>query len=280
MIRLRRLVCAGAGIAVISGLVACAASSPPPDLLDVDGIDLQNYANVSANLDFDEGSVTLPVDSIDHVGPEFMEAEHDALRALVDSCLGELGLPPYAWSVPPAEQMDNRLYGSWSIPFASRYGFASSSEGEAPAPPVLTLEEQGCFSGAKGELGPVLEGIDTVDIDTQISSTAYDSVRASAEGRAALRAAQDCMRGKGLTLNSTSGLPVLDYSMPNSEANIRAAVIVATCNVDTGAIQTLFDLTARYQTALMDRNEAAVAALQQKNADRIAALKAIVDRNG
>lgn len=39
----------------------------------------------------------------------------------------------------------------------------------------------------------------------------------------------------------------------------------------------LYDLTARYQAALMDQNEAAVTALQQKNADRITRLEELVD---
>jgi hypothetical protein len=125
-----------------------------------------------------------------------------------------------------------------------------------------------------------LKAIDAVNFDDDARYTAYAAPLVSADGKAALAKAQECMRDEGLSLDPEFGFPGPVTSSENDdEANIHIVVVAATCNVETGAVQTLYDLTARYQTALIDRNEAAAVALAEEKAELVHYFTRIVDEN-
>ncbi len=260
-------------------LVSC-SSAPQPDTesgsegLDIGGIDLDQYSTVSAQLDFGKGIVTLPIDAIRRDSAQVTELRDQARRALVDTCARASGLPSVAWAPFSQINLDGRLYGLWSVSLATRYGFEMADESVKPN---RSDDESLCFASAKEAMAGVAP--DSYSLDDQISSSAYDAVQMSDEGKAARAAAQACMTDEGLVIDPDSGHPRSDASAGNSEANIRIAVIEATCNVETGAIQTLYDLTARYQAALIDRNEAAAVVLAEQKAELIAGYQKIIDES-
>jgi hypothetical protein len=125
-----------------------------------------------------------------------------------------------------------------------------------------------------------LKAIDAVNFDDDARYAAYAATLVSADGKAALAKAQECMRDQGLSRDPESGFPGPVTSSENDdEANIRIAVIAATCNVETGAVQTQYDLTAQYQTALIDQNEAAAVALADQKAELVQYFTRIGDEN-
>lgn len=260
-------------------LSSCSSAEPEPDpaALDVAGIDLDQYQDVTAQLDFETGTAVLPLNAIRRNTPELQELRAEATHTVINACLEDSGLPPYTdWSPTPSIEED-RLYGVWSTSLAARYGYESPSTVEPSEPPVLTSEQQPCFDSARSELSDLLSSLDSLDLDTQIYFSSYAAVQASEEGKAAIALAQKCMTDAGLSIDPESGQPRTDQSPGNSETNVRIALTNAKCNVETGAIQTLFDLTAKYQAALIDRNEAAAVALAEKKAKLMAAFTAVIE---
>lgn len=266
-------------------LISACATPVEPDVettargLDIEGIDLGAYAEVTAQLDFERGTVVLPLDGIRKDSAEVTALRLHARQALVDSCLRERGLPGVEWpAMPPAD--GDRLFGPWSVALASRYGFGMARDAlNSAGPPDRTDEQSQCIASAKEEMAGLGESADTYSLDKQIRSTAYDAVKVSPEAKAAISAAQACMVENGIAIDSESGMPRSDPSASNSETNIRIAVTSATCYVETGAIQTLYDRLAQYQAALIDKNEAAVVELAREKDELIAGYQEIIDAN-
>lgn len=265
---------------VCFALTACSPeTSSNSETLQADSIDLEPYTHVRANLDFETGTVTLPLQAIEMNSPEVGELRVLATRALVDSCLADNGLPTYAWPNRTPEG-DDRLYGIWSVSWAASFGYDLPQSADKDDLPPISAEQEACFSAGRAEMEDKLKAIDAVNFDDDVRRAAYAATLASPEGKVALSLAQECMRDRGLSLDSESGFPKLDTSSEyGGEANIRIAVIEATCNVETGAVQALYDLTAQYQTALIDRNEAAAVALAEEKAELVTYFTRLIDEN-
>lgn len=270
-------------VASAIALSSCSSGSEPapeatedPVALDTTGLDLSAYADVTAKLDFKNGTVVLPVDSISKTSNEIDNLRGEARIALANECLRESGLPGLEWT--PQKPAEDRLYGLWSVDLASRYGLELESTADQ-APNSRTADQLRCLQSAQDQMEDLLRAIDELSLDFQVVSTAYYSVLASNEGKAAIAQAQSCMKDKGLTIDPESGFPVADSSEGNSETNVRIAIIAASCNVDTGAIQVLYDLTAKFQAALIDRNEAAAVELANQRAEIVDGFKAIIARS-
>lgn len=266
---------------------SCAAIEPPslPTTDDtseissiLEDINMDDYSSVRANLDFSSGTVVLPIDAIRRDSDDVLALRQEARRSLVDSCLAERGLPPIDWPADLAPD-ENRLYGIWSVNLASRYGLERPSVVLAGDSSPASDDQIPCLEFAKDEMRELNEAADAVSLDTQVASVSFYAVVSSTEGMTALEAARSCMVDEGLALDP-AGNPMGDDSPGNSETNIRIAVTWATCNVETGAIQALFDLTARYQAALIDRSEAAGVALAEEKLALIEGYRKIINSNG
>lgn len=275
---------AAVGIAAALVLVGCAASPDPAvdeefTPLDVSGIDLADYSGLVVRLDVETGTVALPIDAIDRKSDALLALRQEARRALVDSCLREQGLRELAWPEPSASDED-RTFGLWSVSLASRYGLELPSTVDESVPLAATPEQSNCLATAKAQLSASDEALDAVALDTLIGITAYSSTIDSEEGRSAIAESQRCMVDRGLSLDPASGFPRTDASSGDSEANIRIATEWATCNIETGAVQVLFDLLARYQAALIDENEAAAVELARQRQALIDEFESIIARAG
>jgi len=276
----------GIVLVVVSGLLAACATvnGPLPDAepgsiaLDTEGIDLEQYSSVTAQLDFEAGTAILPLNAISKSSPEIEALRIEAKRVLTDACLRKSGLPDVDWTSQVDAVEEDRLYGGWSVSIATRYGLEVPDSVASSTVAEYSSDELRCLGSAKDEMEDLLKQIDSVGLDWQVYLSSYDAVRASSEGKAAMAAAQACMTERGLKIDAESGFPEFDASSAgDSEINVRIAAAQATCNVETGAIQTLFDLTARYQAALIDRNEAAAVALSEEKAELMEAFRGIIE---
>jgi hypothetical protein len=267
---------APAGILLIVASFVLSSCSTSSVGLDAAGIDIEPYANVTAQLDFETGTVLLPLDAIDKNAPEVDELRREAWRVLTDSCLSASGLPGYSW-VETVPSQENRLFGLWSVSLAHEYGFEMADTVDQVVPATPSDDEMRCLDASKEEMRTRFNLDDSYSFDAQVGRAAYDAAYASAEGRAAIAAAEACMVDEGLELepDAIGARPEYDEA-GNSAENTRIAVIVATCNTNTGAIQTLYDLTARYQSALIDQHEAEAEAAAEVVAERIAGFQGVI----
>jgi hypothetical protein len=269
-------IAAPAGVLLIAASFLLSSCSTNSVGLDAADIDIEPYANVTATLDFEAGTAILPVDAIDRDATQVDELRREAWRVLTDACLAESGLPGYSWSeTVPSEE--DRLFGLWSVPLAQEYGFEMAATIDQVTPPTPNEDELRCLDESKEEMRTRFNLDDGYSFDAQVARAAYDAAFTSAEGTAALAAAKECMVEQGLEFGADSPMPQFDYEAAGDSAeNRRIAVIEATCNVETGAIQTLYDLTARYQSALIDANEADAKDAAEIVATRIADFEGVI----
>ncbi|CAO1653832.1 hypothetical protein NYA9BBAC_02590 [Salinibacterium sp. NYA9b] len=264
-----------AGVLLIAASFLLSSCSTGTVGLESSGVDIEPYAHVTATLDFEAGTVVLPVDAINRNAPQVDELRREAWQVLTDACLAESGLPGYSRSETVSSEED-RLFGLWSVPLAQKYGFEIAALIDQ-VPPTPSDEELRCLDESKEEMRTRFNLDDGYSFDAQVADAAYDAAFASEPGQAALAAAKECMVEQGLEFDAESPMPQFDYESDGDSAeNRRIAVIEATCNVETGAIQTLYDLTARYQSALMDANEAEAQEAAEVVATRIAGFEGVI----
>lgn len=250
---------------LVVGLAGCVAGDPAAPIPSSDAplpeVSIEGYDGVGATLDFAHAAVSLPLDP-DYAGsPSFVMMVLHAIAVRTDECMGERGFPAIAgdadWEPYPAE---DRMFGLWSVDYASRYGVELAVEGRAPAIKIEHLGDAyneaypACREKAKQSLtGPltILDSQAITGLDVQIRWSAATLVRASAEGMAALADWRMCIEVRGVTVDP-DGRPSEQYKAQGREALIGVTVIEAECAASTGAIQRLYDLLARYEAAYTD----------------------------
>lgn len=264
-----------AGVLLIAASFLLSSCSTGTVGLESSGVDIEPYAHVTATLDFEAGTVVLPVDAINRNAPQVDELRREAWQVLTDTCLGESGLPGYSRPEIVSSEED-RLFGLWSVPLAQEYGFEIAALIDQ-VPPTPSDDELRCLDESKEEMRTRFNLDDGYSFDAQVADAAYDAAFVSEPGQAALAVAKECMVEQGLEFDAESPMPQFDYESDGDSAeNRRIAVIQATCNVETGAIQTLYDLTARYQSALMDASEAEAKEAAEVVATRIAGFESVI----
>jgi hypothetical protein len=86
-------------------------AEPGSIALDTEGIDLEQYSSVTAQLDFEAGTAILPLNAISKSSPEIEALRVEAKRVLTDACLRESGLPDVDWTSQVDAVEEDRLYG-------------------------------------------------------------------------------------------------------------------------------------------------------------------------
>jgi hypothetical protein len=72
------------------------------------------------------------------------------------------------------------------------------------------------------------------------------------------------MEEAGLVLDPDDGRPSEQYSAQGKESEIAAAITEARCAQTTGAVQTLYDLQAKYEAAYREDQAAQIQAFSEK----------------
>jgi len=272
---------AGAAVVALSG---CAPSTPQANE-DWDTVSIAAYSHLTARLNYETGAVDLPLDDVRAVSPEVASKSRRAIWAVADSCMADHGFPRVSAdaSWPAVAPDEDRLYGRWSTLLASQFG-------AVPSPTTLegfridtvsrgvayNTQLTDCWSGMQEVLGDELSFIEsTSNIDYQVYRQAARATLDSAEGKAALAKRTACMEAMGIVVDTETSMPSSEYGAGEraDETMLRVAIGAAQCGQDTGAMQELYDITARYQAAYIDQREAQFVALQE----RAAAVEARLD---
>jgi hypothetical protein len=281
-----RHVTRGASLALIAGLTLALASCVPEPTADADdqlgSVSIDGYADVSATLDYATGTVALPMDPYSLQTPDVTTRVVRAIAEARDECLVERGFSAVAaemdWT--PGPPMENRRYGVWSVENASRYGFDLPPEVEqavwAPDTTSLGVEFNKvygeCDSATRESLAEGLAFLSEPNIDWRIRDEAALRTLEHPDGKAAMTAWRSCMEQQGVVLDQDGSFPSEQYSRQGKESEIRVAVIQAECGASTRAVQTLFDLQARFEAAYLDTHAAAVAEFAKKREEVLASL--------
>lgn len=227
-------------------------------------VSIDGYSDLVADLDFTVGIAVLPLDRYYLGSPEYVVKVLHAIAVTTDECLVEAGLPAIASTVDwsPFTPYEDRRYGVWSVENASRYGLDLSPEAGPPAVDTLQYGVEfnavytECSDEAKESLLDQLEFSQQPNVDRQIRGRAQELAAAHPDGAAAFEAWQACMEDRGIVLEPSDGRPSAQYSEQGKEAEIQATVVEAECARNSGAIQQLYNLQARYEAVLLDAQEA------------------------
>lgn len=258
-------------------LTGCATSGDDGVPGEFGPVDLDDYSQVRAQLNFETGTVVLPLDAVRAVTPEVGNKVMRAMWAVTDECMAESGFPTVSDKVewPAVAPNEDRSYGRWSETLASMYGVIPSpqtlegfrvetvSQGVAYNDQLLV-----CWDEMQAILEPELAFVEGANIDYQVYIQAYQATLDSDEGQAAISRRTACMEAQDIVVDDDTHLPSSDYQTGANaeETETRVTIIAAQCGAETGAIQELYDITARYQTAYLEQREAQFTALDEKAA--------------
>ncbi len=276
----RRRVPVTASMLLALVLTGCSAdAAPSPTAADpLPEVSIEDYGDVTAKLDYEHAVAETPTSALSLSNPDYVVRVLHAIAVTADRCMVEKGFEATAddrdWS--PFIPEEDRTYGIWSVAYASRYGVSLSPEAGPAAVDVISMGvEQSkaydtCATEAKGSLMDELLFSQDKNIDAQVRNRAYELTLASDEGKDAKLTWQACMEQRGIVLDPADGRPVQQYQEQGKEAEIGAIVVEAECARSTGAVQTLYDIQARYEAALIDSQSAQVASFVE---ERDAAIK-------
>ena len=255
---------------------ACASSTNEAQPAPLPSTSIAKYADTSVQLDYEHGTASLPTDKLDNGSPENnMRALH-AIAASSDKCMVKQGFEAISGSVDwrPYSALEDRILGRWSVPYASAYGAERSPDS---GPPSVDLVQYGvkfnkayatCQDAAKEQLQPELMFLQSRNMISDIRSRAFQLATGSKDGKAAIAKWRQCGEDAGIVLDPKDGFPVEEYKHQGKRAEIEAYVTFAGCAQSTGAIQTIYDLRARYELALMDSQQERIASFEREQIGR------------
>ncbi len=282
------LVSVAVGALVVGSCVSCSTPSTSSGDVALGEVSIDAYGDVTAVLDFEAGTARLPLDAVALESPEVYARDFHALWVLIDECMVTNGFPAVSstvdWSADTGGE--DRRFGQWSVSLASTYGPDLPPGGKSPLVDTLELgsdynaELPSCMDAAKQERAQRTSGEQVPmdrppGIDRQIISASYEAALSSEAGKNAVARRVECLETQGIVVNPDSGAPSSDYYSDDRTA-ITTAVAEAECNVETGAVQELFDLMARYQAAYMDQHEALIVELAAQRKELISQLDEII----
>lgn len=285
MSRIMKVAAIGVALVVLP-LAGCsgATKSETPEGMDLGAVSIAEYDSVTAVLDPTAGTVQLPLDRYQLSESANSALMNDALNVLASDCLVEAGYAPLnAPRTQPGGPVEDRLFGRWSVSLAEKYGTdpdpreRSSLIDTSAQGAEYTEKYQHCYDAAKEKIGDHLDALTAPGIAYKISYNAYEAVLKDSAGKAAVEKSLGCMEDKGITVQRENGAgPSDDYRTQPSEEQLRVATLAARCRMDTGAIQTLYDLDARYQSAYIAQYEAQLTSQSDSMSAHVDALEKIV----
>lgn len=270
----RRRALVGASLLLMLALTSCSETSAPSPSTpeELPEVSIADYGDVTAQLDYDHAVAMTPVSEFSLREPDYVIRVLHAIAVRTDECMTDAGQPATAgdrdWS--PFIQDEDRTYGLWSVAYASKYGVELAPEAGAKSVDIIGMgveqskEFAACAETGKETLMDELMWSQDMNIDSQIRNRAIELTVASKEGKSAKADWQACMEDQGIVLDPADGRPVQQYQEQGKEAEIAAIVVEAQCAQSTNAVQTLYDIQARYEAALIDAQSAQVTSFMEK----------------
>lgn len=266
-------------------LTACSAPEPTdPTTEELPTVSIDAYSEVSAQLDYSLATVVLPLDQYVVSAPDYVATMLQAIAVTTDRCMVDKGYPAVAdtvdWQASP--RGEDRRYGIWSEELALQYGLDTAPHSSPPKVDVLdrgvafNQQYATCTESATAGLAEQIDFSQRPNIDHRIRDAAQRAALAHPDGERAIEQWQRCMEDSGVVLDPATGYPAQEYRSQGKEAEIRATMIEAGCARLTGAVQTLYDLQARYEAAFIDSQAAALQEFAAQRADTLATLRSAI----
>lgn len=272
-------------------LTACVSSSThetdSEDLLPE--VSIEDFAQVKAQLNFDNGTATTPI--ADYLTNTDFETEvlfAQAYESLVTTCMSDAGhsydgLSAVDWDA--LEPQEDRLFGQWDRTSAAQRGSAMDenrgipkSTSAAPGPEFTTALVTCNEEVNTGDvLRPLADQLAQPTLADRIQGNSAVRAEESGAGQAADARFAECLEDKSLVVDPDSGYVSAEYAELGTEEDIASAVGEADCNIETGRIQELYDLTARYVAAYMEEYEAQLGAVLEEKQELHRQLQDIID---
>lgn len=273
----------------LTTLAACATDSPNP-ADDLGEVSIADFTDVRATLDFDTGIAVTPIDDyLTNVDFQTEVLFTQAHEALVTVCMAEAGhtftgLTSIDWSA--LLPMEDRTFGLWNRASAAVRG--SDLDRSRGVPKGNTTVKEGvafnqaldvCDESAQSDatLGRLTEELMQGTLADRIMGQSITLAEHSDAGKAVTSRFTKCLEDKSLVVDPESGYVSSEYSDIGVEADITASVGEVDCNIDTGRIQALYDLTAQYEAAYMNKYEAQLGSVLAHKRELHAQLQDIID---
>lgn len=254
-------------------VVSVAGCTPSDDHESTAAEALTPVSGTKAVLDYETHTIALPLDSVTMTDEMVREGYIDTIKRS-NECMQKKGYSFYI-SVAQMEATtihEDREFGNWDVESAAVYGL-----GLAPGPyPKDLLSPEPVFSDTKEEaahLACMAEGpsplwdIDLTPMD-ELKSTAYYNVDQDPRSEAVYEDYRACLTTSGYTPAEGRDTNVQE-KLETPAQQIEAAVAMAECNLEQSTAQRLADITAEYQQAAINENEALVKEFKDKIAEAL-----------
>lgn len=274
-------------------LAGCGAEAPEIDdpTAKLPDVTTEGFEGVSAELDFASGTAITPISRY-LVNQDFtIERQFEQAReALISECMSAAGFSyagftgvDWATLIP----QEDRIFGMWDRASAAQFGVDLNPNRGTPKAtlveegPEFNTTLNGCADQAMQDeaLGPLTVKLSEQTLADRILGNATNLALQSADGKAANEAFASCLADKSIVVDPASGYPSGDYIALGKEAEIESVLAEVDCNIDSGRIETLYNLRAQYESAYIKEYESQLATvLDAKEADS-ATLQEIIERH-
>ena len=270
------------GCAAVPTAQPAAAPEPANEEQPLPIVSIEGYADVTATLDYAHAGVSLPMDKYLADSASYISTVLQAINALTDQCMTAKGYPANSDDLNRPCVQEDRLFGLWSTEYAAKYGTDLALEGKPGEIDLTTydsdyaIDYSACKDATRQSLSEplaLLDGKAIIGLDVRIRHTATELVLTSNAGQTARRDWESCMTNQGIVLEDRDGWPAASYSDHGQSEVIRVTVIEAECARTTGAVQRLYNLQARYESAFIDAEQSELNALS----DERTAIRAVLE---
>ncbi|MET8703467.1 hypothetical protein ABZW10_32120 [Kitasatospora sp. NPDC004723] len=252
----------------------------------------------------DGARVALPLDGYS-VSAEESAVIFRAMGRATQTCMRAKGFdydPGEVPVAPPSSPFDPGSLGLLSAAAARQTGYhkppgpAGSANGTTGSTAAGAVEQSEAYRQAlTGTAGVVDAGIDrgcmgeielqfraagvgsgTGDLVGSLRAKAYDRTAADSRVKAAISAWQSCMAGLGHHYDDPARASAAGWPDPVSEREKATAVADMNCKTQVGLLGTWYTVQTAYQEQFIGQNEAALQAVKERSAQRVAAARKLL----
>lgn len=243
-------------------------------------VSIDGFGDVKAELDTVNGIATTPMtEFLPGIESNYGRTATHASEVLIARCLTGEGIDyPVAaqsdWeNVIPSE---DRMFGQWDVTDAEQFGVEMDPIRGIASVSFAGEPSQASSDGLKscGEevrLRPEFQLFDADESGQSIADRIAENSALKAEdssaGQAATKKYVQCLTEHNVSLDEGTG------ELSGSDSPVKSA----RCNVDSGRIQTMYDVKARYESAYAKKYKKELADLKLRMEENTVALQAIID---
>ncbi|MFT4232844.1 MAG: hypothetical protein QM606_08745 [Leucobacter sp.] len=252
-------------------------------------VSIEGLPEPDVELDYENGTAITPITPyLLNLDDETSFLTAEAVGAVTYQCMTERGFDYPAYTSVDwrhLEAPEDRLFGAWDEDAAAEYGFLPDPTRGVPR--VNTVDEGvesnealvECNSAAQKnpQLIELAEEVNQPSLADRILGNAAEQAQRHPDGVAATEDFHACLQEKDIVIDPASGYVSPDYGDLDDQTRIAAAVAEASCNVDTGRIDVLYGLRAKYEEVYMEKYEARLQEALERKESIHDQLRALID---